>query len=381
MSDEELLQAVKEEKAAAQSPEVGDDMVDNDPVDEDEEFTDDDGEVIDDDEVEEDDPEQLDDDQDSAESDDDHDSETEEDEDAPEKDNADESDDGVTKDSKAEGEEAEPEKKVYKFKANGQEFEFTQDEVINQFGKVFGQAMNYTKKMQAIAPYRKMISAMEEEGITQDDMNLMIDVLKGNKDAIATVIKKANIDVLDLDLDEDKNYVPNSYGRDERELQIQEVIDEISHDREFAITQHVVAEQWDDTSREAFAENPQLIKELHIDVVNGVYDKVAPMAMKLKVLDGGKRSDLEYYIEAGRQYHMQSRAAEVEEKTRLEQEQQKLKEIQQAQQKRASTKQAAPKRKAATIPRKRSGTPKVTDYLDDSDEAFEEWYRKLQESM
>jgi len=208
----------------------------------------------------------------------------------------------------------------------------------------------------------------------------MIDALKGNKEAITSLVKRADVDVLDLDLEKESDYVPTSYGRAESELRVQEVIDEIAADKEFPITQHVVAEQWDDQSRDVFAQNPELIKELHVDVMNGTFDKVSPMAMKMKVLDGGRKSDVEYYIEAGKQYHMNARAAELQKQEAL-QEQQKVEQVQAKQEQRTQVKEAAPKRKAATIPRKRVSTPKVTDYLEDTDEAFDEWYNKLQESM
>jgi hypothetical protein len=52
-----------------------------------------------------------------------------------------------------------------KFKANGQDFEFSDAEIMDQFEGVFGKAMDYTQKMQKMAPYRKMISALEEESI------------------------------------------------------------------------------------------------------------------------------------------------------------------------------------------------------------------------
>jgi len=362
MSDSELASAMAEERAEMDSPDTEyEEEIEPEVVEESEE-----------EEVEQ--PEEE-----SAEPEEGHDSETpeEEEEPAPEEgeDNPEAKEDEVTE-PKVEEQEA----KTYKYKANGQEFEFTEDEVLNQFGKVFGQSMNYTKKMQAIAPYRKMISALEEEKLTEDDMNLMIDALKGNKDAITSLVKRADVDVLDLDLEKESEYVPTSYGREESELKVQEVIDEIASDKEFPITQHVVADQWDDQSRDVFAQNPELIKELHVDVVNGTFDKVSPMAMKMKVLDGGRRSDIDYYIEAGKQYHMSSRAVELQNQETL-QEQQRVEQVQAKQQERTQVKENAPRRKAATIPRKRVSTPKVTDYLDDTDEAFDEWYAKLQDGM
>ena len=74
---------------------------------------------------------------------------------------------------------------VHKFKANGKEYSFTPEEMMEQFPKIFGQAMDYTKKTQALKPWRKTIDAIESARLGHDDINLMIDVFKGDKNAIA----------------------------------------------------------------------------------------------------------------------------------------------------------------------------------------------------
>ena len=275
-----------------------------------------------------------------------------------------------------------------KFKANGQEFEFTDDEIFDQFGKVFAQAMNYTKKMQAIAPYRSMIDSIEEQKLTQEDLNLAIDVLKGDKDALAAVMKRTGVDALDLDGEVSENYQPNNYGRNETELAIKDVVNEISGDSEYAITQHVIDNQWDSKSQDTFVQQPELIKELHLDIKNGVFDKVSPMAMKLKVLDGGRKSDIEYYVEAGQQYYRNQsveaqQAAEAEAKqaeaNRVANEAERVRRVKAENAKKAAEKVTSKKRRAAA-PTKSRVQKSVTDYLDESDEAFDEWYKKLQDS-
>ena len=271
-----------------------------------------------------------------------------------------------------------------KFKANGQEFEFTDDEVFDQFGKVFAQAMNYTKKMQAIAPYRGMIDSIEEQKLTQEDLNLAIDVLKGDKDALAAVMKRTGVDALDLDDEVSENYQPNNYGRNETELAIKDVVNEISGDSEYAITQHVIDSQWDSKSQDAFVQQPELIKELHLDVKNGVFDKVSPMAMKLKVLDGGRKSDIEYYVEAGQQYYRNQsveaqQAAEAEARHKVANEAERVRRVKAENAKKAAEKVTSKKRRAAA-PTKGRVQKSVTDYLDESDEAFDDWYNRLQDS-
>lgn len=289
--------------------------------------------------------------------------------------------------------------KTHKFKANGQEFEFTEREIQEQFGRVFGQAMNYTQKMQEISPWRKTISALKEGGMTHDDVNLMLDALNGSKEAISAVLQRAKVDAMDLDPDAAAGYRAREYGRSERELAIDEVRSVISRDPEYKITQHVVDEQWDSASRAVMAERPEYIEGLHADIKSGVFDAVSPMAMKLKVLDGAKKPDIDYYIDAGKQYYGALQQTQAQEQERLlasrqaeydaaaarkqqaEEKQRKLDEVKQREAKQKETKSAANKRRAASPTRANAGTKDVVDYLDEvSEEDFQAWYERVQNS-
>lgn len=250
---------------------------------------------------------------------------------------------------------------VHKVKANGMDFEFTTDELI----KLAPKAMDYTKKMQEIAPWRKTISAMKEQGIGEQDVNLMIDVLKGDKNAIAEVLKRTGVDALELDTDGKDAYLPNQYGKDETLQEIEAIVAEISVDPEYVRTEAVVDKQWDSRSRQTMAQNPSMIRGLHADIKSGTYDKVAPMALKLKSLDEGKLSDIEYYIEAGRQYFAQASKTTAPAAQRQQEQQRDIKEM-------------ADKRKAATPSKTGSGKRDVINYLDDNDEDFADWYKNLQ---
>lgn len=261
-----------------------------------------------------------------------------------------------------------------KFKANGQEFEFTQEEVMEQFETVFGKAMDYTQKMQKIAPYRKMISALEQEGITQDQLNIALDALKGNKDALQEIMKINEIDTYDLNSEEESNpYTPTDYGKNEGQLAIEEVTGRIEGDPEYKITVDVVDNQWDQPSRQILADNPTMIEGLHYDIKSGLYDKVAPIAMKMKVLDGNTKSSLEYYMLAGEQYQKQQQADNSQQKV-----DDLNKETQAAESKFDKASSEAKKKRSATSTGARADRKGVIDYLDDDDEAFDAWYKNLQ---
>ena len=277
----------------------------------------------------------------------------------------------------------------HKFKANGREYEFSEDEVREQFPKIFGQAMDYTKKMQAIKPWRKTIDAIEGAQLSHDDVNLMIDVLKGDKDAVAAVLKRTGVDALELDIEQSR-YVPKDYGRDDKALAVKDVIDEISADAEYNTTYKILSKEWDDGSFREMTSDPELIKLLHIDVKSGMYDRVQPIAEKLKVYDRGKRSDLDYYKEAARVYFNEQASEETRraeyDKARVLKESEladkaRVRDVSDQQKQRVAVKQDAEKRKAAAPTKKVAGTKKVIDYLDDSDEAYDEWYKSLQNRM
>lgn len=278
------------------------------------------------------------------------------------------------------------EEQIYAFKANGKEFKFTEKEIKEQFPKIFGQAMDYTKKTQALKPWRQTIDALEQAKISHEDVSLMIDVLRGDKDAIATVIKRTGVDALELD-PENSKYVPKSYGRNETDLAVKDVIQEISSDREYEITQKILSKDWDDNSVQELAKNPDLIRELHIDVKNGTYDKVSPIAEKLKVLDRGRKSDLEYYLRAGDEYY-KSIQAEAQKQAAIEnqrvqreaklQKQAEIERVKAQQVARVKSTEKVEARKAAAPVKANAGTKKVIDYLDDSEEAYEEWYKQME---
>lgn len=286
--------------------------------------------------------------------------------------------------------DAQPTPIVHKFKANGKDFEFTPEEIADQFPKVFGQAMDYTKKMQAMKPWRKQIDALEQNNVKPEDLNLMLDVLNGNKEALTEVMKRTGVNTFDLDTEAESNYVPKDYGRDAATLDLQDVITEIERDPEYEKTRNVLNNEWDAASWDRMKADPKLIKGLHIDVKSGRYDELSSSAEKLKLYDGGEHTDLEYYMEAARRDSENKDVRLAQTATdrigqnvaaKLAAEKQKIADVKANQTKVTAQRESAVKRKAAAPVTKVAGNKKVVDYLDDSEEAFEEWYKKLQDNQ
>ena len=266
-------------------------------------------------------------------------------------------------DAKAEETTVVPKDKTFIVKADGLDYEFTEAEMTTMASR----GMNYTKKSQAMAKHRPAISVIESEGITVEDLNLLTEMKKGNAEAFTSMAKQSKIDVLDLDTDNEKQYTPKNYGKSETELNIEEVTAQISQDKEYVITQDVIGRQWDDASKDAMIDEPQLIGLLHDDVKSGVYDSVAPMATKLKLFGSGNKSDIEYYKEAGQMYYADLRAKqqiEHEQNQANEVKREKINKVKTTQSKKKATNNASNSRKNATLPKGRSGKKSVIDYLE-----------------
>lgn len=384
MSDDEIEAAFLEAKASEQSPDTQfETELDNTSMD-----------VEDLNDVPEDEgTEEFDDGLEQPEDTEDSDHDTSTDEEEGDSDEEDETDSELDEDSDNDTTETEPEieeeqpAQPYKFKANGKDYEFSSEEIVEQFPKIFGQAMDYTKKMQAIKPWRKTIDAIDGAKLNHNDINLMIDVLKGDKGAISEVLKRTGVDALELDTDETNPYVVKDYGRDDDALAIKDVVDIISKDPEYQVTQNILSNEWDETSWNTFAKDPEMIKLLHEDVKSGMYTTLQPVAEKLKLFDGGKKSDLEYYKQAAGQYFTKvnreeehnARQQELVNKQAAEKD--RLEKIKAQSAKRKATAEASTKRKAAAPTKNVASSRNLVDYLDDSDEAFDEWYKKVQEGL
>ena len=244
---------------------------------------------------------------------------------------------------------------LYKIKANGKEFEMTLDELKQTASK----GMDYLKKTTALKPYRTMIAAMEENKVSPEDINLLIDLKKGNKEAIAKLIKENEVDVYDLP--EANDYKPQEYRQSETALEMKEVLSTISKDAEFSRTSEIY-DAFDEQTKAFLNEDPSRIVGLHNDVKTGVFDKVLPLAEKKAMIDGYNAPFLQYYLQAGQEIlNANNRPIQTEQKQYVPPENRANK-------------------IAAGLPSSRGDKKTVIDYLDEeiSDEDFKEWYSKLQ---
>ena len=154
------------------------------------------------------------------------------------------------------------------FKANGKEIApRTPEDVIS----LMQMGANYTKKMQLMAPMRKTFESLNRAEIGEQDLNFLIDLHKGDKEAIKKLLEKHKVDPIDLDMD-NTNYVPKNNMLSDADVEYSEALDDIQSS--IPKIQEIITSKWDKQSKELLLEDPNLMKALHEEIQMGRFDEV-----------------------------------------------------------------------------------------------------------
>lgn len=194
--------------------------------------------------------------------------------------------------------EAEHSKLLAPFKANGKDIQVRNvDEAIQLMQKGAG----FEKKMQQLKPGLKTLKVLKNNDLLDPDkVSLMIDATKGNKAALTQLLKDNNINPLDLDTETEGDYQPNDHSVDDKELEFDDALERMRSSEHGNQVIKLVGTDWDDTSRNIVAQNPQILDVLDAHMGNGIYKQVIKEVERERVL--GRLtglSDLEAYKTVG----------------------------------------------------------------------------------
>lgn len=209
-------------------------------------------------------------------------------------------------DEEAEAEETSPEvdyeteykKLMAPFKANGKMISVDNtDDIIN----LMSMGANYNKKMAALKPNLKLLKMLENNSLlSEEKLSFLIDLDKKEPGAVQKLIKDANIDPLELDLNEETDYQPNSYTVNDNQIELDSVLDSLKESPKYSETLDVVSNKWDESSRKIIVNNPQIISVINAHMQNGIYEQVTQEVEKRRVLGRlNGLSDLEAYRQVG----------------------------------------------------------------------------------
>lgn len=168
------------------------------------------------------------------------------------------------------------------FKANGRDVTLNSpEEVISLMQK----GANYTQKMQALQPHLKIVRMLQNNDLLDaNKLNHLIDIAKGDKAALSKFVKDSGIDPMDMDEESAVSYKPRNHSVSDTEIQFEQNLEEINSNEsgQALITQ--ITQHWDQASKSAIFEKPELIHHLAAQKQNGIYDQIANVIHREKIL-------------------------------------------------------------------------------------------------
>ena len=186
------------------------------------------------------------------------------------------------------------------FKANGKEMKI---DSIDDARQLMQMGANYNKKMAALKPNLKVIKTLEKNNLlNDDDINYLIDLKNKNPEAIRKLLKDSEIDPLDIDTSSETEYKPNNYSTNDKEIELDGILEEIQETESFNKTIDILGKKWDEKSKQVIVDNPQLIKVINDHVGNGIYDQISSVVERERMLGRlSGLSDIEAYRQVGDQ--------------------------------------------------------------------------------
>lgn len=198
--------------------------------------------------------------------------------------------------------EAEYKRLLTPFKANGREIAVNSvDDAI----ALMQMGANYNKKMAALKPNLKLMKLLENNGLlSEEKIGFLIDLEKKDPAAINKLVKDSGIDPMDLDAEKASGYKQTAYTVDDREIELDTVLDELQGTPSYNRTLEIVSTKWDGASKQVIAGNPQLLRVINDHVQNGIYDRISKEIESERMfgrLNG--LSDIEAYRQVGDALH------------------------------------------------------------------------------
>ena len=215
-----------------------------------------------------------------------------------EKTEAEKQEEKAEKETQAVDYEAEYKRLLAPFKANGREI---QVKSVDDAVALMQMGANYNKRMAALKPNLKMLKLLENNGLmSEEKISYLIDLEKKNPAAINKLVKDSGLDPMDLDAEKAGEYKPKIHSVDDREIDLDTVLDEIQETPTYTQTLEIVSKKWDGASKQTIASTPQLLKVINDHVANGIYGLINQEVERERMfgrLNG--LSDIEAYRRVG----------------------------------------------------------------------------------
>lgn len=183
---------------------------------------------------------------------------------------------------------AEYERLIAPFRANGKDMQIAS---IDDARTLMSMGANYNKKMAALKPNLKLLKMLENNDLLDEGkLSYLIDLDKKNPEAINKFIKESGVDPMDIDADEPTDYKPNTYTVNDKEVELDAVLDDIKESPAYAETIDVVGNKWDKASKQIILETPVMLRVINAHIENGIYKQITDVVEHERTL--GRLTDI-----------------------------------------------------------------------------------------
>lgn len=157
-------------------------------------------------------------------------------------------------------------------KANGKMIELKSPEELIQLAQM---GANYTRKMQDIAPHRKVLLMLQNNDLLDEGkLSYLIDLDKKNPDAIKKLLQDSGINPLDIDTESKSSYQATSHAVTDAEANFQAVLSDLGSNEAGQKTLQVVHSGWDEASKNQLLVDPSVLTLIHEQREAGIYDRI-----------------------------------------------------------------------------------------------------------
>lgn len=168
-------------------------------------------------------------------------------------------------------------------KANGKEIKINS---IEELRSLASKGIDYTQKTQKLSKESRIAQSLANHGLTDEaKLNLLIDVAKGDKEAIKKHLKDLEINPFDLDID-NTDYKPINNLISEQEIVINNVIENIANlENGVKFLKEVVPDVFSEKEINNIVINqPSALKTLHDDYNKGIFKPIMDEINRLRAV-------------------------------------------------------------------------------------------------
>jgi hypothetical protein len=180
------------------------------------------------------------------------------------------------------------------FKANGKLVSLKDPSEVIQLMQM---GANYTQKMQAIQPHRKVLLMLQNNDLLDEGkLSYLIDLDKKDPGAIQKLIKDSGVDPMDIDTESEPKYQAGDHRVSDEEASFRSAMEDIGASDAGKETLQVIQQTWDQPSKNILWAQPDILSVIQAQRESGIYDQIASEVDRQKML--GKMSSNTPFLEA-----------------------------------------------------------------------------------